>query len=290
MSGPYPFTIWGLDMIGPMPKANNKATHAIIGVDYCSKWAEAVALTTITSLQVQKFIWKNIICRFGVPYALVMDNGKQFDCASLRDFCSKLGIKACYAAPYHPQANGQVEAINKIIKKTLKKRIGRAKGIWPDLLPRILWSYRTTHCTSTKETPFSLACGSETVLPIELKTLTHRIDTFNIKENDQQVRLNLDMVEKRREEAELRRATYQQKVTRYYNRNVKKRSFRVGDLVLKKVTLASKDKPVGTLGANWEGPYKVIDIGRPDTYFLANLAGKELTHPWNIQNLRIYYQ
>lgn len=66
-----------------------------------------------------------------------------------------------------------------------------------------------------------MAYGSEAVVPIELKMLTHRVDTFNIEENNQQVRLSLDLAEEKREEAELHRATYQQRITRYYNRNVK---------------------------------------------------------------------
>ncbi|KAL6210704.1 hypothetical protein ACLB2K_015936 [Fragaria x ananassa] len=138
MSALVPFSIWGIDFIRPMPKGTNKATHAVVCVEYNTKWVKAEPLTSITTLQTQNFIWKNIICRFGVPYVLVMDNGKQFDCDSFKEFCSKLGIKMCFAEPYHPQANGQVKAINKITKKTFKKRIGRAKGVWPDLLPCIL--------------------------------------------------------------------------------------------------------------------------------------------------------
>lgn len=221
MSSSVPFSIWGIDFIGPMPKGTNKTTHAVVCVDYNTKWAEVEPLTSITTLQTQNFIWKNIIYRFGVPYALVMDNGKQFDCDSFRELCSKLGIKMFYVAPYHPQAKGQVEAISKIIKKTFKRRIGRAKGVWLDLLPQILWAYRTTPNTSTKETSFSLAYGSEALLPIELKTLTHRVDTFNVEENEQQLPLNLDLLEERRENAEIRWAAYQQRVTKYYNQKVK---------------------------------------------------------------------
>nr|XP_011459735.1 PREDICTED: uncharacterized protein LOC105350069 [Fragaria vesca subsp. vesca] len=121
----------------------------------------------------------------------------------------------------------------------------------------------TTPCTSTKETPFSLAYGSEALLPIELKTFTHCVNTFNVEENDQQLRFSLDLLEERRENAEIRWAAYQQHVTKYYNQKVKEQSFQVGDLVLKKVTLPLKERPNGTLGANWERPYRVIGTERP---------------------------
>ena len=74
----------------------------------------------------------------------------------------------------HPQANGQVEAINKILKSTIKKCLEKAKGNWVDELPFALWAYRTTHKTATGHTPFSLALGSEAMIPVELEVPTHR--------------------------------------------------------------------------------------------------------------------
>lgn len=84
-----------------------------------------------------------------------------------------------------------------------------------------------------------------------------------MEENDQQLRFSLDLLEERRENAEIRWAAYQQHVTKYYNQKVKEQSFQVGDLVLKKVTLPLKERPNGTLGANWERPYRVIGTERP---------------------------
>ena len=69
----------------------------------------------------------------------------------------------------HPQENGQVEAVNKIIKSTIKKQLEKAKGGWVDKLPLALWAYRTTHKTATGHTPFSLAYGSEAMIPVEIE-------------------------------------------------------------------------------------------------------------------------
>ncbi|KAM2690126.1 hypothetical protein EV1_043342 [Malus domestica] len=74
-------------------------------------------------------------------------------------FCSKFNINLCFAFPAHPQSNGQVKAINKIIKRTLKTSLDKAKGWWPEFVPQVLWSYCTSYRTSTGETPFSLAFG-----------------------------------------------------------------------------------------------------------------------------------
>ena len=81
----------------------------VVGINYFTKWVEAEMLATITEKNVRNFVWRNIVCRYGIPRVLVLDNGKQFDNDAFRDFCSQLGIKNHYSAPPHLQANEQVE-------------------------------------------------------------------------------------------------------------------------------------------------------------------------------------
>ena len=78
-------------------------------------------------------------------------------------------------------------------------------------------------------------------------------------------------------------------MAQYYNSKTKKREFKVGDTVLRQVFLHTQEPGAGKLGATWEGPYQVIDIVRPGTYRLADLAGIELLHPWNAEHLKLYY-
>ena len=102
---------------------------------------EAEALATITKKNIRSFVWRNIICKFGIPRVLVSDNRKQFDNSAFRDFCSELGIKNHYSLPAHPQANGQVKVTNRSLLKIIKTQLKGAKGIWPNELPNILWAY-----------------------------------------------------------------------------------------------------------------------------------------------------
>ena len=95
-------------------------------------------------MDVKKFVWKNLITRFGVPNSLVSDNGLQFDSRAFREFCSDLGIKNRYSTPAYPQSNGQVEAVNKTILNGLKKRLDGAKGGWAEELPNVVWA-KTIH-------------------------------------------------------------------------------------------------------------------------------------------------
>ncbi|CAL9019009.1 unnamed protein product [Prunus brigantina] len=121
-----------------------------------------------------------------------------------KQFCSNLKIKLCFATPAHPQSNGQVEAVNKIIKKTLKTKLDKAKGCWPELLPEVLWSYRTTFRTSTGETPFSLSFGTEAVAPVEIGQPTYRTSTYEAEANDEQLALNLDFIDELRDQSNMR--------------------------------------------------------------------------------------
>ena len=103
--------------------------------------AEAEALVNIRDVDVQKFVWKNIVTRFRVPNVLISDNGLQFDSRAFRDFCRDLGIMNRYSTPAYPQSNGQAEAVNKTILSGLKRRLDSAKGNWVEELPNVLWAY-----------------------------------------------------------------------------------------------------------------------------------------------------
>ena len=104
-----------------------------------------------------------------------------------------------------------------------------------------MWAYRTTARTPTGETPFSLTYGTEAVIPVEVGLTSLRREFFDEQTNDDQLKQSLDSLDKIRDQASQRMTKYQQKIAEYYNRRVKLRRFNVGDLVLRKVTPATKD-------------------------------------------------
>uniref|UniRef100_A0A2N9GJ69 Uncharacterized protein n=1 Tax=Fagus sylvatica TaxID=28930 RepID=A0A2N9GJ69_FAGSY len=250
MTAPWPFAQWGLDIMGPLPIGRRQLKFLVVAIDYFTKWVEAEPLATITERNIQNFVWKTVICRFGIPRVLVSDNGKQFDNPRFRQFSQELGIHNHYSSPGHPQANGQVEVTNRSLLKLIKTRLEGAKGLWPEELPSILWAYRTTVRIPTGETPFRMTFGSEAVVPVEIGMTTLRTSAYDDQQNEEQLRLNLDLIDEVRETAETRMKRYQEKMARHYNSRVKPRQLSIGDLVLRKVTLA---------------------------------------HPWNAEHLRKYY-
>ena len=211
---------------------------------------EAEALATITEKNIRSFVWRCIICRFGIPRVLVSDNGKQFDNDSFWDFCSQLGIRNHYSSPAHPQANEQVEVTNRSLLKIIKTQLKGVKGIWPEELLSVLWAYRTTARTPTGETPFRLTYGNEAVIPAEIRLTSYRVDNHDEARNDEGIRLQLNLVDEVRAIAEQRLARYQDRMTKHYNSRVRHRDFKVGNLVLRKVMGATRDPTQGKLDPN----------------------------------------
>ena len=152
---------------------NNK--YLLVGTDYFTKWVEAEPLANIRDMDAKRFVWKNIVTQFGVPYVLILDNGLQFDSKMFRIYCYELGITNRYSTLAYPQGNEQVEAVNKVIVNGLKKRLDDAKGKWVEELPHVLWIYRTTPRRSTGETPFSMTYRAKAVIPLETGFPTLRI-------------------------------------------------------------------------------------------------------------------
>ncbi|XP_065622758.1 uncharacterized protein LOC112030837 [Quercus suber] len=289
ISRPWPFAQWGLDILGPFPRATGNRRFVIVAVDYFTKWAEAEALANIRDTDVKKFVWKNIVTRFGVPESLISDNGLQFDSRAFRTFCNDLGIKNKYSTPAYPQSNGLAEATNKVILNGLKKRLDGAKGGWAEELPNVLWAYRTTPRRSTGESPFSLTYGSEAVIPTEVKLCSARVAGFDPEQNDEMMIGLLDSLEERREKATVRLAEYQQKLAARYNRGVRLRGFSAGDMVLRRAVGSMRDTNSGKLAQTWEGPYRVTAVAGAGAYYLEDLEERPLPRPWNVHNLKKFY-
>jgi transposase InsO family protein len=140
--------------MGPFPIRRRQLKFLVVAIDYFTKWVKVEPLATITEKNIQNFVWKAVICQFGIPRVLDSDNGKQFDNPRFKQFSQELSIHNHYSSPGHPQANGQVEVTNRSLLKLIKTQLEGAKGLWLEELLSILWVYRTMVRIPTGETPF----------------------------------------------------------------------------------------------------------------------------------------
>ena len=134
--------------------------------------------------------------------------------------------------------------------------------------PEVLWAYRTTRKSATQETPFALAFGTEAVAPVKVGLKSPRVELASVEHNNEALCLNLDLLDEKREQVLKRTEDYQRKTTRNCNQKLKLRSYKPGDLVLKKLLPARKNPAHGKLGPSREGPYIVTRVIRPGNYEL----------------------
>ncbi|KAK3013371.1 hypothetical protein RJ639_009536 [Escallonia herrerae] len=212
-----------------------------IAIDYFTKWTEAEALATITASKCKEFFWKNVICHFRVPKILITDNGKQFNNSNFQSFCEGLFTGLRFTSVAHPQSNGQTENMNRSILQGLKRKLDDAKGAWVDELLKAL-------------------------LPIEVGRPTVQVLQFAETENEENLKGNLDLLDDVRAQALDRMISTKQRVARYYNRRVRMKIFRVGNLVLRKLEVSDPKAAVGKLWPNWEGPYKVSKVDQTNEF------------------------
>ncbi|RDX99319.1 hypothetical protein CR513_17643, partial [Mucuna pruriens] len=242
-----------VDILGPFSITPGQVKFFIVAVDYFTKKVEAESVATISSDRTKHFFWEK-------NHLLIRHTGRdRFASRATTEFCEGLKIMQLFMSVEHPQSNGQAEATNKVILRGLQKRLEEANGRWAEELPQVLWSYHTTPHSTTNETPFRLTFGTEVMIPMEIGELSPRTALFELGENKDELRVNMDMLQEIREIAHVREYAVKARAARKYDKIVVPCSFKLQDLVLRR-----------------EGPFKVIkEVGR-GAYRLEILDGKKI--------------
>ncbi|KAK2999343.1 hypothetical protein RJ639_022750 [Escallonia herrerae] len=135
------------------------------------------------------------------------------------------------------------------------------------------------------ETPFSLAFGTEAIIPLEIGLPSARLVTYNPNTNYAGLRGNLDLLDETQDQAAMHLAAYQHRVAKLFDKQVQFRAFCIGDLVLRRMDVSIPRDEIGKLSPNWEGLYRVIKLGGPGSYHLETLDGKAIPRTWNARIL-----
>jgi ribonuclease HI len=291
MASPWPFSAWGMDVIGAItPKASNGHEFILVAIDYFTKWVEACSFKNVTQVAVTRFVKNNIICRYGMPEMLITDNASNLNNRMMDQLCQQFKIQHHNSAPYRPKMNGAVEAANKNVKKILSKMTETYKD-WHEHLPYALCAYRTSVRTSVGATPYSLVYGMEAVLPVEVEILSLRILSQTQLEEAEwaQARYEqLNFIDEKRLAALCHGQLYQRRIERAYNKKARPRTFQPGDLVLKKRNMALSD-PRGKFAPSYEGPYVVKKAFSGGAIILADMDGEEFRSPINSDSVIKYH-
>jgi len=254
------FDVWGIDFMGPFP-SSSRNEYILLVVDYVSKWVEAIPSRTNDAKVVVKFLRENIFARFGMPRAIISDQGTHFNNRSFDALLKRYSIVHRLATPYHPQTSGQVEVSNRQIKQILEKTVSRNRKDWADKLVDALWAYRTAFKTPLGMSPYRVVYGKPCHLLVEIE---HRAWwaikklNYHLTEAGEERRLQLNELEEIRTEAYESARSYKEKAKLFHDRHILRKEFAPG----MKVLLYDSRLHLfpGKLKSRWTGPYIVSRI------------------------------
>ncbi|XP_050908447.1 uncharacterized protein LOC127122083 [Lathyrus oleraceus] len=255
---PWPFRGWALDLIGEIiPHSSKGQRYILVGNDYFTKWVEVVPLVNVDQEIVIEFIQRQILYRFGIPESITTNQGSVFTGRKMQEFAKEIGFKLLTSTPYYAQANGQVEAANKVIIGLIKKHVGKKPKNWHKTLDQALWACRTSPKEATNTTPFQLTFAHDAVLPVEVYLQSVRIQREGEIPSDLywEMMINelVDLDEERLHALEVLRRQ-KERVARAYNKRVKGKTFTTSVLVWKVILpMDRKNKALGKWSPHWEG-------------------------------------
>jgi hypothetical protein len=157
-----------IDILGPFASSNNGYKFVLTMIDRFTRWVEAIPLRTITAESVAKHLLNDWICRYGTPSVITSDRGTQFTSDLFASLTRLVGTHHITTTAYHPQANGLVERVHRVLNNALAAVIQtKPTTSWVNALPLILLSHRTTMREELGASPAELLFGSTLALPAD---------------------------------------------------------------------------------------------------------------------------
>ncbi len=250
-----------MDTAGPLPETKSGNKYILVAIDHYSKWCEARVVADHGAKTAAKFLEDDLICRYGVPKFVLIDNGGEW-AAEFDAMCKNYGIHHQHTAPQWPQCNGMAERLIKTIKHgmTVLSAAPNNANCWDEQLAKVMFGYRCGIQSSTKFSPFMILTGRTPRLRVDnyLHSLTAEVDdTADAETTAEQFMQKVRLIASIHEKVLVNVGQAQQKQKRAYATRKGKQAFEglvAGETMVK----MKKPEKKKALTASWEGPYLFV--------------------------------
>ena len=273
-----PFEILAMDLCGPLPMTARKFEYVLVLVDHHTRWCELVPLRQTTAEVIAVALHTYWLSRYGVPRAILSDNGPPFTAALLQKLAELYGIKLLHSTPYHPRGNSVAESYMRSLCTALHLVHVVGEQRWDELLPAAAMAYRATPHASTGLSPFFLVTGTEMVLPLTTEWNLPTVTAMGPKWLTALWRCRHDLMRAHREEAERLQAAN------------KEQRFPVGAWVGVKLPTPSADLQAvsSKFARKYTGPFRVLEMLPNGVSYVIEDAVTGVQRKVNRVNMKLY--
>ena len=254
-----PFEVISIDFCGPL-RANIHGKKYILGIiDHCSRYVSLTAVVNQDEKTTANVLMKQWILKFGAPRVILLDCGKSFESKVIKELADRYHIKLQYSSPYHHSSNGLIERQFRTIRDFMSVSVkDRLRKDWVEILQEIEFTINSTIQQTIGKSPAEVVFGFK----LTREWLPHSKTC--------------------QRESNIKEVQEKQKNVKYQDENRINREFNVGNEVLVKVDVRSKEQD------RFIGPFKIIDKRHDRSYVLKDVGGKILTR--NVEWLKPYKQ
>ena len=243
-----------MDFVEALPKVHGKSVILTV-VDRLLKYAHFIPLGhPYTAASVARAFFAEIVRLHGFPESIVSDRDPVCTGHAWRDLFRLAGVQLRMSSAFHPQTDGQSEAVNKTIAMYLRCMTGDRPRAWLDWLPWAEYCYNTAYHSALRTTPFQVVYGRPPPAIVPYQQGAARTDTVDTMLADRDAFLD---------EVRARLLQAQEYARRHYDATHHRVEFAPGDWVWLRMlhrpaqTLATGSR--GKLGPCYAGPFQVLE-------------------------------